>query len=107
VNAGSATVFGVRIAGHEMTVTHADGRPVEPVDVDSFVFGAGERYDVVVEATNPGTWAVQADALDGNEPPASAVVEYESAGEGSHSARHRLVTNCGIGTCGRSPRSTG
>jgi len=66
-----------------MTVTHADGRPVEPVDVDSFVFGAGERYDVVVEATNPGTWAVQADALDGNEPPASAVVEYESAGEGS------------------------
>jgi len=83
VNAGSATVFGVRIAGHEMTVTHADGRPVEPVDVDSFVFGAGERYDVVVEATNPGTWAVQADALDGNEPPASAVVEYESAGEGS------------------------
>jgi len=60
VNAGSATVFGVRIAGHEMTVTHADGRPVEPVDVDSFVFGAGERYDVVVEATNPGTWAVQA-----------------------------------------------
>jgi len=75
VNAGSATVFGVRIAGHEMTVTHADGRPVEPVDVDSFVFGAGERYDVVVEATNPGTWAVQADALDGNEPPASAVVE--------------------------------
>ncbi|MFD1647898.1 multicopper oxidase family protein [Haloarchaeobius litoreus] len=79
VNAGSATVFGVRIAGHEMTVTHADGRPVEPVDVDSFVFGAGERYDAVIEATNPGTWAVQADALDGNEPPATAVVEYESA----------------------------
>ncbi|WP_415383440.1 multicopper oxidase family protein [Halosimplex sp. TS25] len=83
VNAASATVFGVRIAGHDMTVTHADGRPVEPVDVDSFVFGAGERYDVVIEATNPGTWAVQADALDGNEPPARAVVEYESAGEGS------------------------
>jgi FtsP/CotA-like multicopper oxidase with cupredoxin domain len=79
VNAASATVFGVRIAGHEMTVTHADGQPVEPVDADSFVFGAGERYDAVVEATNPGTWAVQADALDGNEPPARAVVEYESA----------------------------
>ncbi|MBX0298316.1 multicopper oxidase family protein, partial [Halomicroarcula sp. F27] len=77
VNAGSATVFGVRIAGHEMTVTHADGRPVDPVDVDSFAFGAGERYDVVVEATNPGRWFVQADALDGNEPPARAVVEYE------------------------------
>jgi len=80
VNAGSATVFGVRIAGHEMTVTHADGRPVDPVDVDSFVFGAGERYDAVVEATNPGTWALRADALDGTEPPARAIVEYESAG---------------------------
>ncbi|MFC7130480.1 multicopper oxidase family protein [Haloferax chudinovii] len=80
VNASSATVFGVRIAGHEMTVTHADGRPVEPVDADSFVFGAGERYDAVVEATNPGRWFVQADALDGNEPPARAVVEYESTG---------------------------
>nr|WP_305882891.1 multicopper oxidase family protein [Halobellus rarus] len=94
VNAASATVFGVRIAGHEMTVTHADGRPVEPVDVDSFVFGAGERYDVVIEATNPGTWALQADALDGNEPPARAVVEYESAdGEGPQrpsSASNRL-----------------
>ncbi|WP_232700683.1 multicopper oxidase family protein [Halobacterium wangiae] len=79
VNAASATVFGVQIAGHEMTVTHADGRPVEPVDTDSFAFGAGERYDVVVEATNPGSWFVQANALDGDEPPARAVVEYESA----------------------------
>lgn len=43
------------------------------------VFGAGERYDAVIEATNPGRWFVQADALDGNEPPATAVVEYESA----------------------------
>ncbi|WP_394346459.1 multicopper oxidase family protein [Haloarcula amylovorans] len=80
VNAASATVFGVRIAGHEMTVTHTDGQPVNPVDVDSFVFGAGERYDAVVEAENPGRWFIQADALDGNEPSARAVVEYESAG---------------------------
>ncbi len=80
VNAASATVFGVRIAGHELSVTHADGRPVEPVGADSFVLGAGERYDVVVEATNPGRWFVQANALDGNEPPARAVVEYESTG---------------------------
>jgi len=86
VNAASATVFGVRIAGHEMTVTHADDRPVEPVAVDSFAFGAGERYDTVVEATNPGTWVVQADALDGNEPPARAVIAYESAGGGEPTA---------------------
>lgn len=92
VNAASATVFGVRIAGHEMTITHADGRPVDPVDVDSFVFGAGERYDVVIEATNPGTWAIQADALDGNEPAARAVVEYESA-SGESPQRPSSATN--------------
>lgn len=58
VNASSATVFGGADRRHEMTMTHAEGRPVDPVDVDSFVFGVGERYDVVVEAMNPGTWAV-------------------------------------------------
>lgn len=79
VNAASATTFGVQIAGHDLSVTHADGRPVEPVAADSFVFGAGERYDVVVEATNPGAWVVQADALDGGEPPARAVLAYDSA----------------------------
>ncbi|MFD1514401.1 MULTISPECIES: multicopper oxidase family protein [Halomarina] len=77
VNASSATVFGVRITGHELNVTHADGRPVDPVAVDSFAFGAGERYDAVVEATNPGSWFVQADALDGDEPPARAVLTYD------------------------------
>jgi FtsP/CotA-like multicopper oxidase with cupredoxin domain len=81
VNAASATVYGVRMVGHEMTITHADGRPVEPVTVDSFAFGAGERYDAVVEATNPGTWLLQADALDGNEPPARAVLAYEGVDE--------------------------
>ncbi|MDS0301062.1 multicopper oxidase family protein [Halogeometricum sp. S1BR25-6] len=79
VNAASATVYGVRLAGHEMTVTHADGRPVEPVDVDSFVFGAGERYDAVVVADNSGSWSLRADALDGNESPARAVFRYDSA----------------------------
>ena len=81
INASSATVFGVGLAGHDMTVTHADGRPVDPVDVDSFAFGAGERYDAIVEATNPGRWQLRANALDGNEPPAKAVLEYQSADE--------------------------
>lgn len=81
VNAASATVYGVRMAGHEMAITHADGRPVEPVQADSFVFGAGERYDAVVEASNPGTWSLRADALDGNEPPARAVLAYEGTSE--------------------------
>nr|WP_245778695.1 multicopper oxidase family protein [Halomicrobium zhouii] len=77
VNASSATAFRVHAGGHPLTVTHADGRPVEPVTVDSFVFGSGERYDAVVKADNPGTWEVRAEAVNGDEPPARALVTYE------------------------------
>ncbi|QSG07672.1 multicopper oxidase family protein [Halapricum desulfuricans] len=77
INASSATYFRVRLGGHPMTVTHADGRPVDPVAVDSFRFGAGERYDVVVDATNPGTWELLATALNGRESPARALLSYD------------------------------
>ncbi len=76
INASSATAFRVGVAGHELTVSHADGRPVDPVTVDSFVFGSGERYDAVVEATNPGAWEIRGRPLDANERPASAVLRY-------------------------------
>ena len=61
---------------HLYDIQHEDGafdRARESLET-----AAGERYDVVVKARNPGRWFVQADALDGNEPPARAVVEYES-----------------------------
>lgn len=35
-----------------MTVIATDGYPVEPLTVDRFVSQAGERFDMVVEATN-------------------------------------------------------
>ena len=76
INASSATTFQVALAGHEMKISHADGRPVEPVSVGSFTFGAGERYDAVVEPDSPGAWELRASALDGNEPPARAVLRY-------------------------------
>ena len=81
VNASSATAFRVRVAGHPLTVTHADGRPVEPVTVDSFSFGSGERYDAIVEANEPGTWELRATAVDGNEPPARAILSYGDESE--------------------------
>jgi FtsP/CotA-like multicopper oxidase with cupredoxin domain len=56
INAASATPFRVGLAGHTLIVTHTDGQPVSPVDVSTLVIGMGERYDVVVSATNPGTW---------------------------------------------------
>jgi FtsP/CotA-like multicopper oxidase with cupredoxin domain len=50
INAGSDTAYRVAVGGHRLTVTHADGFPVEPVEVDNVVLGMGERYDVVVTA---------------------------------------------------------
>src|ERR1700737_2060027 len=48
--AGSDTAFRVALAGHSMTVTHTDGYPVQPTDVDALLMGMGERYDVIVTA---------------------------------------------------------
>jgi FtsP/CotA-like multicopper oxidase with cupredoxin domain len=48
INAGSDTAFRVALGGHRLTVTHSDGFPVEPVEVDAVLVGMGERYDVVV-----------------------------------------------------------
>ena len=50
INAGSDTAFRVALAGHRMTVTHTDGYPVQPKDVDAVLLGMGERYDVIVTA---------------------------------------------------------
>lgn len=76
INASSATIFRVSLGGHPMTISHADGQPVEPVSVDAFEFGAGERYDAIVEANNPGTWTIRAAATNGSEKPARGVLRY-------------------------------
>lgn len=50
INAGSDTAFRVALAGHTMTVTHTDGYPIVPTDVEALLIGMGERYDVTVTA---------------------------------------------------------
>lgn len=76
MNPGSSTTFRVAVAGHRMEVTHTDGRPVEPVEVDAVEIGMGERYDVVVTADNPGLWRIEARGLDGGPEPARAHLAY-------------------------------
>jgi len=60
ISASASTIFRVALQGHRMTVTHTDGQPVEPVEVDAIRLGMGERYDVLVSATNPGVWQLAA-----------------------------------------------
>ncbi len=77
VNAGSDTAYRVAIGGHRLTVTHADGRPVRPVAVDSLLLGMGERYDVQLVARS-GAWPVVAVA-EGKTGAAQAVLRTRDA----------------------------
>lgn len=74
INGGGTTMFGLRLAGHTLTVTHADGRPVEPLAVDVLRIGQGERYDVEFVADNPGRWQLY-DLLNNNMPLATVLYQ--------------------------------
>ncbi|MGW7454398.1 multicopper oxidase family protein [Streptomyces sp. NPDC054787] len=50
INAGGDTAFRIALGGHELTVTHTDGFPVEQAKASSLLLGMGERYDVLVTA---------------------------------------------------------
>ena len=52
INTGSDTAFRVALDGHSMTVTHTDGYPVVPTQVDALLIGMAERYDVIVTAAD-------------------------------------------------------
>jgi len=60
LNASSATIYYLSLAGHVLTITHADGNPIHPVETDVLRIGMGERYDVEFTANNPGTWLLAA-----------------------------------------------
>ena len=72
INAGSDTAYRFAVGGHRLNVTHTDGFPVEPVEVDTLILGMGERYDVVVEVQD-GDFAIVA-APEGKRDPAARAV---------------------------------
>jgi FtsP/CotA-like multicopper oxidase with cupredoxin domain len=77
INAGSAMPLAVRVLGHEMRVTHADGQAVEPLSTRVAVLGMGERLDVLVQADHPGVWPITAFGRGGKR--VSAVLRYDGA----------------------------
>jgi FtsP/CotA-like multicopper oxidase with cupredoxin domain len=72
INAAADTAYRVAVGGHTLTVTHADGYPVVPVDVDAFLIGMGERYDVTLTVAS-GTWPIIAVA-EGKDARAGAIL---------------------------------
>jgi multicopper oxidase len=77
LNPSSGTVFLVRLAGHPLTVTHADGRPVRPVTADVIQVGMGERYDVEFVANNPGVWHLLGRPIDSRRAEPLRTLVYE------------------------------
>lgn len=81
INAGSDTAYRVGVGGNRMTVTHTDGFPIEPVEVDALLIGMGERYDVIIEPAS-GAWPLVALA-EGKDLTAAAIIRTSDAAASS------------------------
>ena len=73
INASADTAYRMAVGGHRLTVTHADGFPVVPVDIDAFLIGMGERYDVTLTVA-AGVWPIVAVA-EGKDARAGAILQ--------------------------------
>jgi FtsP/CotA-like multicopper oxidase with cupredoxin domain len=77
INGSSTFAFRFQVDGHPLTVIATDGAPMIPVQVDNLVLAVGERYDVLLKATQDGVHWIRAATLDGNE--VHAVLRYAGA----------------------------
>lgn len=60
LNASPTQTRYVRLSGHQLVITHADGNALpQPVSVDALPIGTGERYDAVFEVRTPGAFLLQ------------------------------------------------
>jgi FtsP/CotA-like multicopper oxidase with cupredoxin domain len=66
INAAASTYFKLHLDGHPLTITHADGLAVEPIDVDHLQIGMAETYDAVATLSGSGSYTLHAVAMDGS-----------------------------------------
>ena len=64
IDAGTMTIFDVRIPDLPMTVVQTDGNDIAPVTVDEFRIGPGETYDVIVQPRGDRAYTIFAQAQD-------------------------------------------
>ena len=93
VNAASDTVYRLAVGGRPMTVSHLDGFPIEPVEVDTVLLAMGERADVIVDVPS-GVWPVQAVA-EGKDGSALAWLRTADATRATPAVRSRLAEHEG------------
>ena len=88
INASADTVFTVALGGHDLTVTHTDGYPVQAVTASTLRIGMGERYDATVTLAD-GVFALVAEPV-GKRGLARALVRTGSgAAPGEHGSPER------------------
>jgi CopA family copper-resistance protein len=64
IDAGTMSIFDVRIPDLPMAVVQTDGNDVQPVMVDEFRIGPGETYDVIVQPREARPYTIFAQAQD-------------------------------------------
>ncbi|HTX58517.1 MAG TPA: multicopper oxidase family protein [Verrucomicrobiae bacterium] len=65
LNASPTQTRYVRLAGHRLRITHADGNPLaKPLEVDALRVGVAERYDAWFEVAAPGAWLLEGISSD-------------------------------------------
>ena len=64
INGSSSSFFKVKIDGHPLVITHADGPAVRPVEVDWVLMGTAECYDVLLTMKEASA-TIHAEALGG------------------------------------------
>ena len=64
INGSAMTYFDFRIPGLKLTIVAADGREVEPVEVDELRIAVAETYDVIVEPQDETAYTIFAEAMD-------------------------------------------
>jgi FtsP/CotA-like multicopper oxidase with cupredoxin domain len=81
LNASPTLTHYLRLGGHQLRVTHADGNPLpRAVTVDALRIGVGERYDAWFEVTRPGAWLLESLMADPNERRQSLLIRTSDAG---------------------------
>ncbi|GAA4382762.1 multicopper oxidase family protein [Agromyces bauzanensis] len=97
INAGSDTAFRVALGGHRLTITHSDGFPVQPTEVDGVLLGMGERHDVLVTLAD-GVFPLVAEAEGKAERAFALVRTGAGAAPESNVVLPELRRNIGVGS---------
>ncbi|NIP30939.1 MAG: multicopper oxidase domain-containing protein, partial [Candidatus Dadabacteria bacterium] len=64
INAAASSYFYINYAGGDMKIIAADGVDVEPIDIDKFLIGIGETYDVIINVPIEQSYELRATAHD-------------------------------------------